>query len=318
MGNYKRYLQGMQREGWMRFHVNNSIKEWSIFFFAGIVLYVYPAGAQTSLHVTVSIPPQKYFVEKIGGDLVDVTVMVPAGAEPHTYEPKPRQLIDISKSAVYCAIGIAFDQTWLNRFRTANPRMLVVHTDKGIQKKPVHMHGEERENESGRHHEYLDPHIWLSPPLVKKQAEHIYGALVKTDPGNKEIYRRNYDAFLKELDELDEYLKNVFKEKGGELRFMVFHPSWGYFAREYGLEQIPVELEGKEPKPADLMKLIDTAKQFGIDVVFVQPQFSEKSARTITEAIDGEIVIADPLSEDWDRNLRNVAQQFIRNRGSLQ
>ncbi len=302
----------------MRFHVNNAIKEWSIVFIAGIVLYVYPAVAQTSLHVTVSIPPQKYFVEKIGGDLVDVTVMVPAGAEVHTYEPKPRQLIGISKSAVYCAIGIAFEQTWLNRFRTANPRMLVVHTDKGIQKKPVHMHGEERENESGRHHEHLDPHIWLSPPLVKKQAEHIYGALVKTDPGNKEFYRRNDDAFLKELEELDEYLKNVFEEKGGELRFMVFHPSWGYFAREYGLEQIPAEIEGKEPKPADLMKLIDTAKQFGIDVVFVQPQFSEKSARTITEAIDGEIVIADPLSEDWERNLRNVAQRFIRNKGSLQ
>jgi len=294
----------------MRFPLEKTIRKWSIFFFAGIVLYLFPAGAQTSLHVTVSIPPQKYFIEKIGGDLVNVTVMVPAGAEPHTYEPKPRQLIGISKSAVYYAIGITFEHTWLKRFGTANPRMLVVHTDGGIQKKPVHMHEKDRETESAHHHEHLDPHIWLSPPLVKKQAEHIYGALVKTDPGNKEIYRLNYNAFLIELDELDEYLKNVFKEKGGELRFMVFHPSWGYFAREYGLEQIPIEFEGKEPKPADLLKLIDTAKQFGIDVVFVQPQFSEKSARTIAKAIDGEIVIADPLSEDWDQNLRNVAQQF--------
>lgn len=297
----------------MRVYVKNAIKVWSIFIFAGFILYVYPAGAQTSLHVTVSIPPQKYFVEKIGGGLVEVTVMVPAGAELHTYEPKPRQLIGISKSAIYCAIGVTFEQTWLKRFRTANPRMLVVHTDNGIQKKPVRLHDDEREeeSESGHHHEYLDPHIWLSPPLVKKQAEHIYGAFVKIDPGNKEIYRRNYDAFLEELDELDEYLNNVFNDRGKGLRFMVFHPSWGYFAREYGLEQIPVEIEGKEPKPADLVRLIETAKQFGINVIFVQPQFSERNVRTIARAIDGEIVSADPLAEDWDQNLRNVAQQFV-------
>ena len=214
---------------------------------------------QTKLQISVSIPPQKYFVEKIGGDLVEVTVMVPPGAEPHSYEPKPQQLAALSKSPLYFAIGVNFEHAWLERFKAANPNLNIVYTDKGIEKLPM-LGGDGEAHDDHTDPKGLDPHIWLSPPLVIKQAEHIYNALVKYDVLHKEIYRKNYADFIREVSELDTELKKILVAKDKKIKFMVYHPAWGYFARAYGLEQIPVEIEGKEPKPADLARIIDNAK----------------------------------------------------------
>lgn len=261
------------------------------------------------LHVTVSIAPQRYFVEKIGGEFVDVNIMVPPGADPHTYEPKPRQVVGLSESRLFFAIGVPFETSWLGRFRGVNPEMHIVRTDKGIEKLPSRHETAARGSHSSE--EYLfDPHIWLSPRLVMKQAESILNALVETDPAHADAYRRNYARFIEELEALDRYIQSVFQSSAGQRRFLVFHPSWGYFARDYGLEQIAIEIEGKEPKPAELVSLVDTAKKLGIRVIFVQPQFSVKSARMIADAIGGTIVYADDLSEKWDDNLRKTAQQF--------
>lgn len=275
--------------------------------------------ASDRVPVFVSISPQKYFVQQIGKDLVDVQVMVPPGASPATYEPKPRQMADLSKARVYFAIGVPFENTWLKRIAAANPKMEVVHTDDGINKIPMATHHHDKEVEqheegvdrgAGAHgHRGLDPHIWLSPPLVKIQARAIMETLQKKDPSHRVEYQRNYQQFSAQINWLDDELKALFADKQ-ELRFMVFHPSWGYFAHAYGLKQVAVEIEGKDPKPARLKALIKLARENDIDVIFAQPQFSSKSAELVAREIGGQVAFADPLAADWLSNLRNVADRF--------
>ncbi len=270
------------------------------------------------LSVFVSILPQRYFVQQIGKERVDVQVMVEPGASPHHYEPKPRQMAVLSKARLYFAVGVPFESAWLEEIQTANPRLTIVHTEDGIRKVPMsarHDDGGEQSGDgephedSGHDHGRLDPHIWLSPPLVKVQAGHILKALIAEDPDNGESYRSNYDAFIHDLDRLHDQLTAIFADRKDEA-FLVYHPSWGYFADTYGIRQVPIELEGKSPKPAHLEALITRARKEGIRVVFVQPQFSKKSAATVARAIAGEVVFADPLAADWSDNLRRQAERF--------
>jgi zinc transport system substrate-binding protein len=155
----------------------------------------------------------------------------------------------------------------------------------------------------------LDPHIWLSPSLVRSQAKIIRDSLVELDPPGAQMYRDNHAAFIGRVEKLDARLRDVLHDQQGR-KFMVFHPSWGYFAASYGLEQVAVELEGKSPKPAQLGALIKQARDLGIRVVFAQPQFSRKSAEVIAREIDGEVVLVDPLAEDWFENMSRVAEKF--------
>ena len=274
-----------------------------------IFLYSPQEASARPLRVFVSILPQKYFAEKIGGDLVDVAVMVEPGANPQTYEPKPKQMLALAKTSIYLAIGVPFETTWLAKIAATNPNMLVVHTDAGIKKIPMMAHHRESELEEDRHG-IQDPHVWLSPPLVIIIAENMLQAFIKVDPAHRLIYEKNHNSFVKELVVLDAEIRATFRGKGKAVEFMVFHPAWGYFAQAYGLEQVPIELEGKQPKAAELQRLIQYAKQRGIKVIFAQPQFSRQAAQAITESIGGQIVLADPLAADWDRNLRQVASKF--------
>jgi zinc transport system substrate-binding protein len=279
-----------------------------------LILHSAPVSA-SSIGVFVSIAPQKFFVQKIGGDLVNVSVLVPAGADPHTYEPKPRQIVALSKSALYFAIGIDFEKAWLQKIAATHPRMRIIHTEEGIAKIPMtdqHTHEgtHSKHSQKGRHDDGApDPHVWLAPAAVRIQAAHILKALSEADPKNRAQYTAGYDGFLKELDALDGELKALFARRKGE-QFMVFHPSWGYFAEAYGLEQVPVEIEGKEPKAAQLQSLIRRARERAVRVIFVQPQFSEKSAEMVAREIGGQVVRVDPLAENWDANLREVARKF--------
>jgi zinc transport system substrate-binding protein len=287
------------------------------YFFRIICVTVFLAAFSSSaalafdpLKAVVSIEPQKYFVQKIGGDFIAVTVMVLPGASPHTYEPKPRQMVDLEKAVLYFAIGVPFEDVWLKRFQSANAKMTIVHTEEGVKK--IEM--KDDHCEADRHHEkdnhvVADPHIWLSPALVMIQAGNILDALVRADPEHKAVYEANHKAFVRELTDLDLKIRDIFSGKGGG-RFMVHHPSWGYFARSYGLEQIPVEIEGKEPRAKDLQHLIINARKMGVKAIFVQPQFSAKSARTIAEASGCKVVFADPLASAWSENLLRVAEEF--------
>jgi len=270
--------------------------------------------AADPVRVFVSIVPQKYFVEQIGRDHVDVQAMVLPGASPATYEPKPRQMVDLTKVSIYFAIGVPFEDVWLKKISATNPDMKVVHTDRGIPKLPMatHHHGNGEQREDEHHaatHKGLDPHIWLSPPLVKIQTRAILTALMEIDPAHASLYKTNFQAFTAQIDRLDTDLKKTFAERQG-LQFMVFHPSWGYFADAYGLEQVPIEIEGKEPKPAQLKELIEHAREKEIKVVFAQPQFSAKSAGLVARSIGGQVVTADPLTENWLVNLREIADKF--------
>ncbi len=284
-----------------------------------LVIMIMPeAYADQPLQVTVSILPQKYFVEKIGGQQVAVTVMVEPGAEPHVYDPKPQQMASLAKSKIYFAAGVPFEDAWLKKFAAANPDMQIVHTETGIAKLPMQGHDEhagtthQQQTPHGEEHQHgvLDPHIWLSPPLVMIQARNMLDAFLKVDPAHKSLYETNYRKFMEEIVALDLELLDRFEEVKGNKEFMVFHPAWGYFAEAYGLIQTPVETEGKEPKAADLKHLIEHARERGIKVIFVQPQFSSTSARVIAEAIGGQIIPADPMAYDWAKNLRDVAEKF--------
>ena len=233
-----------------------------------------------------SILPQRYFVEKIGGNLVTVSVMVLPGFSPATYEPKPAQLKDLHASRIYFAIGVPFEKTWLERFKGVNPEMEIVYTDRGIKKRHMmtHHHGlredvHGREEKNAKKGDYPDPHIWLSPPLVKSQAIVITEALIRTDPANRAIYEKNLGLFLDELDRLDRKIKEILETAGKQKAFLVFHPTWGYFADHYGLTQIPMEAEGKEPGAAYLVEVIRYARNTGLGQFLSSRNFPQKPPR---------------------------------------
>jgi len=249
--------------------------------------------ASNKIKVVVTILPQAEFVEKVGGERVQVMVMVPPGASPHTYEPTPRQLIEVSKAEIYfqAGSGVDFELSFMNRIIEVNSNMMVVNCSEGI--KIIDK----------------DPHVWLSPMNVKIMVKNIYDALAQIDPENKDYYQKNMELYLKELDALDEEIREILGNVTNRC-FMVYHPSWGYFARDYNLTQIPVEKEGKEPTARGLMALIDQARRLKMKVIFVSPQFDQKKAETIAESIHGRIVFLDPLAKDYVKNLRLVALEL--------
>jgi len=263
-----------------------------------------PSSDQSSqIPISVSIEPQKYFVEKIGGDNVAVNVMIAPGVDPHTYEPKPEQLKQLSKTRAYFTVGVSLEDAWKDRLQSVNPKMLVVDTSKGVEKLPLEEHEHEHEHGS------LDPHIWLSPKRVKLQAETIYQTLVQIDPQNQAKYQANLEGFIQEIKTLDqdiqENLQNVKSRK-----FIVFHPEWGYFAKDYGLEMVSIEVEGNEPSASELADLIKSAKAEKIKVIFAQPEFSTKSSQTIAKEIDGQVMTISAFSPDWSNNLRQVSKKM--------
>jgi len=283
--------------------------------------------SENRLDVVVSIPPQKYFVERIGGEYVNVTVMLPPGASPATYEPKPQQLQNLADAEAYARIQVPFENAWWERIRSGNPEMKVVDLTEGVNRMPMaaeHSHpGEEHHHHSDAdEHQHdqeassqtetvanPDPHIWLSPPLVKEQAQTIYAALVELDPSRQQIYQENLNAFIADLDQLDQDIQQTLS--GVENRtFMVFHPAWGYFARAYNLEMVPIEVGGNEPSAAEMSKLVSKAKADNIQVIFAQPQFSTRNAKTIANEIGGEVILLDPLAEDWMSNMSKVSNTF--------
>ncbi|MBG0790624.1 MAG: zinc ABC transporter substrate-binding protein [Desulfovibrionaceae bacterium] len=296
------------------------------------LLLAAPAMA-ADLNVTVSIAPLKFFVDRIGGDRVRSEVMVPPGASPASYEPRPRQMVRLDQSAIFFAIGVPFERAWLPRMQSANPDIAVVQADAGIERmsmaahhhhdEGVHHHdeaGEHHHDEADHHHGHgeageadhqgpLDPHVWNAPSLCVKMAGNILAALVAADPEGEAAYKANYESLLARIREVDGRIREMLHGLSGS-RFLVYHPSWGYFARDYGLIQVPVELEGKEPGPKELASVIALAREENIRAIFAQPQFSSKSAATIARAIGGEVVVADPLAARWDENLLQVAARF--------
>lgn len=264
------------------------------------------------INITVSILPEKYFVERIGGEHVTVNVMVGPGDSPHTYEPKTDQMTALSKSALYFSIGVEFENAWLERIASANPNLQIIDVSGNIEKIAMssgHQHDGEaatEEEDNGS-----DPHVWTSPKNVKLIAQTIYQALADTDPKNLSTYQTNLDAFLLDINDLEAEIQSALSSNRSN-KFIVFHPSWGYFAQDFGLEQIAIEIEGSEPSAQELASIIDEAKEENAQVVFAQPEFSTKTAEYIAEEINGQVMLISPLEENWLENLRKVASTFAK------
>lgn len=254
-----------------------------------------PAASQTAapLSCHVSIPPVAFFVDRIGGDLVETTVLISPGQSPETFEPTSKQLIQVARSRLFFAIDVPFESQILSRIRANFKGVEIVSLRAGITLRQLA--------------DEPDPHFWLSPVLMKTLAGNIKDALVRIDSSNQAIYKSNYAALIADLDKTDREIKRILAPvKGSEI--VVYHPSYGYFTNAYGLRQLSIESEGANPGPKHLAELIKYAKSNKIKTVFIQPQFSASSARTIAEEIGAELAVLDPLSPDYLANLVAMAR----------
>lgn len=242
----------------------------------------------------VSVVPESEFVEKVGGDRVVVITMIPPGAG-HTYDPSPVQLADLAKADIYFSLdsGEVFEDRYLETFRSSNPDMKIVSTSAGMDVKL----------KNGT----ADPHIWMSPAKAAVMVENICSGLISVDPENADYYTANKEAYLKELKELDDDMKASLAGKEGKA-IIVYHPAWGHFTDEFGLRQIAIELDGKEPTAKSLASLIRTAREENVRVVFVQEQLSKTAAISISEETGAEVVTLDPLAKDYVSNMKKTAE----------
>jgi zinc transport system substrate-binding protein len=273
----------------------------------GLLVATLAARAAEPLRVFVSILPQKYLVERVGGERVEVSVMVGPGQSPATFEPGQRQMSALEHAAVFFRVGMPFEAVWLPRVRAANPHMAIVDQREGL---PL------RNDAAGHGHDHgsgpyagKDPHVWTSPRLVRAMAAQVGDTLARLDPGAATAYTARLQSLLADLDTLDAGIRRTLAGLEGR-RFLVFHPTWGYFAQEYGLEQVAIEHEGKEPGARFLARLIDESRGQGIRAVFVQRQFSRTTAEAVARAIGARVIELDPLAEDYPANMRHVARTF--------
>ncbi|MGQ9658834.1 MAG: metal ABC transporter solute-binding protein, Zn/Mn family [Thermochromatium sp.] len=262
--------------------------------------------AEDRIQVFVTVLPQQTFVEWIGGPQVQVEALVGPGSNPHTYEPTPGQIARLAKADVYFGIGMPIEAAWMKRIRAVNPDLRVVDLSDGISRRRLEAHEHDPEAEHD-HDEELDPHIWTSPVLVIGMAERIAGTLSELDPGQAAGFQARLADVVAKLKALDADTRAQL-DRLRHRRFMVYHPSWGYFADTYGLTQIPIESEGKEPGPRQLAALIDQARREDVRVILAQPQMSTKAAEQVAQAIDGRVEVVDPLSADYIGTIRHLTR----------
>jgi zinc transport system substrate-binding protein len=281
------------------------------FWLGGVLVLCAAAGsaAAAPLPVFVSIPPQAVFVEAVGGSRVAVTVMVPSGANHETYEPTPRQLQALSQAKLYFRTGLPFEAVWLRKALDTNPGLRVMDTRMNV---PL-LTGDGRSAGTPVTDDLagilpdVDPHIWLDPKRVKLQVRTILAALQSADPTHQSEYIQNANAFLTRLSRFDAELMRILN-RPRHLQFLTYHPAWGYFAQAYGLKQIAIERDGKEPGPRSLAELIDQARKLGLTVVLAQTRSSDTTAQRVAQAIGGRVVAVDALPADYFGTLREVAK----------
>lgn len=240
------------------------------------------------INVYVSILPQADLVRKIGGEQVEVSVLIPSGASPEEYELSPEEVKELSKADIYFIVGhLPVEKAWLARIKSVNQNLLIVDTSEGI--------------------EIIDdnPHIWLSPRLAVVQAQNMLTALSNFDDENKAYYEENYAALENELKKIDQDITDIFARVKTRM-FLTYHPAWTYLARDYNLEELAIEEHGKEPGAKDIARIVKLARENGIKTVFATPQHSTKSAETIAREIGGEVKIIDPLPADYSELLKTV------------
>ncbi len=243
--------------------------------------------------ISVSIAPFKYFVEEIAGDKFSVNVMVPAGSNPHIYEPYPDQINKLRQSVAYISNGyLGFEITWLDRFYEINRKMKKLSL--GDNMDPI----APQDHHDGDHSEAADPHYWVSPQCAFRMAASVRDFLTELDPENSSLYNENFRILTGKISELDSMARKLSSLQGRK-EFMIYHPNLAYLSRDYGLKEIAVENEGKEPSPSRLRELIDIARNDSLKVIMVQREYDARNARAIAEESGSRVVVIDPLSEDW-------------------
>ena len=257
---------------------------------------VFPDQTPSSgkIRAVVSIAPLGEFVRDVGGDKVQITVLVPPGAEPHTFEPSPSQMKEVARADLYVQNGAGLE-FWMDSLLSVNDKMLVVDSSKGLSLL----------SEGGE----ADPHIWLSLRNARQQVKNICDGLIKLDPAGMDAYLKNRDDYLFRLEELDKELKVAFA--GAKRRiFIVHHPAWTYFARDFNLEQIPLMEGEKEPGPRHLSEVIELGRMNNITAVFVEPEFNPKAAEVIAREMNASIVYLDPLAANYLENMRLAGEKI--------
>lgn len=290
--------------------------------FAGLLLLVLTAGCAPRADktgkplVAVSILPQSWFVERIGGGRVDVLVLVGPGQSPHSYEPLPRQMTDLARAGAWILSGTDFETALTGKIAALYPELKIVDGTAGVTFRST----EEHHHDDGDHHgeeppaaasEERDRHTWLGREPARILSGHVFETLVELDPAGRDLYEKNYREVLAEIDSEFDRLTELLAPRRGETVY-VFHPAFGYFLDEFGLVQEAVETGGKEPTPRALERLVDNARADGVKVIFVQAQFPVGAAKTVADAVGAEVVPLDPLAPDWLENIRRMGEALVR------
>lgn len=265
---------------------------------------VTPAPVKEKLQITVSVAPQAWLVKALTGDLADVQSMVNVGDDPHTYEPKPSQMKALAETDIYFTIGVEYEQAWMPRLSNSNAKMRVVDVTTGVSM----LASQEHSDEANSGQSESDPHIWFSPQRMKVVAKNMAEALISYNPVNKSIYDKNLTALLEKIDAVDASVKDALQDINHK-QFLIMHPMLAYFAEDYGLEQLPVEIGGQEPSPGELAQLLDLAQKNQIKALYIQRNTSLKMAETVSQALGIEKTIQlEPLAEDWPANMLEIAR----------
>ncbi len=258
--------------------------------------------------LTVSILPQKYFIEALLGQKVEVNVMVPPGASPASYEPSVSQLSLLDRSALYMQIGhLGFELGWMDKIRSVNPEMEVVNLSEGIEL----IYGAEEDHNHGHDHghEGADPHIWMSARNAGIMARNMAKALTVAFPDDEEQIAVRLSALLSSLDSLDKEIGDILAGSEGR-SFMIYHPALSYFARDYGLKQLSLEIEGKTPSPSHMKKLTDLGREHHISSILIQKEFDHKNAEVLASELGAGLITVDPLEEDWASQILYIATKL--------
>ncbi len=253
--------------------------------------------ASPVLTVAVTLQPYAKMLSRLGKDRIEIVVLVPEGSDPHTFEPKPGTLKDFSKAEIYFTDSSGLDKNWLPRFKGVNSKVKILALDSGIQFESLDDHHHESEA--------LDPHLWVSLKNVQIILKNMLAVLMQYDPQGENFYLENFNTYMEELVSLSDSIESLSKKLPEEKKtFMVFHPSFGYFARDYGFKQLCIEADGKEPKPKDLQHLIQEAKKSKIQSIFIMPNFSKRSAEMIAKSLNANVVTLNPLAYDFEKAIK--------------
>jgi zinc transport system substrate-binding protein len=261
--------------------------------------------------ITVSILPQKFLVEYLCGNHFKVNVLLPPGANHETFEPTPGDMRSFENAELYISTGLLdFERNWLSRFTDSGTGLTVINTSEGIPLLGGHCHNHSNDHD----HESAgsDPHIWLSPSALKLQASNIVKAITSIDSANKEDFSSNLVAFNHLMDSIDNRIRQILSGSEGK-SVMIFHPALAYFARDYGLTQISIEEEGKEPSAIRIKELIELAREKNIRSILISKEFDVRHAEAIAKEINAKVLVFDPMAANWTENMIHLANLIAQN-----